>query len=600
MRCLILISLCFVLANANWLTKNRFHHLLNRYQNRFDTPQTLLGSDDLDDYIQDYVEEIRRERMCERDQCPRGLEDIMLDTEDDEHEGMYDMYDMEDMMPSRKYFGGEEDVETRSPMLKEVEEANVRLATRLYKECKDEKDDKNTVVSPMSIQLALAALNHGARGNTKRQIGRAIGGRLQKHERRQVFKMLIRHLKGLRNIDYSTGKHSTKINTVTGIFVSQTTRAQQMFIQQVKTNMGATVKHCSFSQQPQQCRKSINQWMAQKTHHKLTHIVPQDAITDNTKMILINALEMKAQWGPQMRRHVTKEAKFYPLDTKKVKIVEVMETEGRFKYYEDELVKIVGVPTKEQELTLYTIVPKDKDGLTEVEKLHLQDSVQLKQLLDQTDKHVRRVELQLPKFQIKHKIDVRRTLRKQGVTDAFDPQRADFSGITGVNKYEQDETEYGFEKVSPFRRNPFFETESEYGMMSEDFTGRRETKLHLNKFIHQCTIKVTESGISATTGSQTEEYEQEYERETYGRLGLKKMMDTEDMDMDMDTMDEVSGMFRRESTNGEKIVKANRAFAFVVKHNPTNQLLLVGRVIDAAQKKVGQPMYQTINNVDQL
>lgn len=622
MRCLLVIALCFVVANAQQCqTKRCFLRLLNRNQNRYALnddlfgrnryTDNLLGSDDVDDYIDDYVDEIRRERMFERDESPRfeGQWNTERDFEDQWNTQVdeYDNMDMEEIMPTRRYLSDEdtmmrtdrymsdEDTEMRSPMLKEVEDANCKLATRLYKQCKDEKDDKNTVVSPLSVQLALAALNIGARGNTKRQIGRVIGGRLQKQERKRVFKTLIRQLK-FRNTGYSTGSHMTKINPVTGIFVAQTTRAQQMFIQQVKGTLGATVKHCSFSHQPQQCRQVINQWVAQKTQHKINHIVPQDAITDNTKMVLVNALEMKATWGPQMRRHVTKEAKFYPLDTKKVKIVEVMETEGRFKYYEDELVKIVGVPTKERELTLYAIVPKDKDGLNEVEKLHLQDSIQLKELLTKTDMHTRHVGVQLPKFQIKHKIDVRRTLRKQGVTDAFDPLRADFTGITGVNQYEQEDMydTYGYNPMHTLRRNPFLDTDMDMGYgMDNEFMGRRETKLHLNKFIHQCTIKITENGITASTGSQMEEMEE------YGRMGMgtrygRMGRETDELNM----FDEMTGLYRREPT-GEKMVKANRAFAFVLKHNPTNQLIMVGRVIDAAQKKVND-VRQTIDVVDQL
>lgn len=688
MRCLILIALCFTLANANYQNKNRFHKLLNRYQqNRLGSwnqhqNQELFGSDDTDDYIDDYVDQIRRERMFDRDQCPRGFEDI-LGQEDEEYdnydmednfrgrqypedmdemtsrrqhhrrqyptEDMEDMFltedmegmrgrhqwrdeetedmgsrrqytgeDMEDMEPGRQSWG-DEDSKIRSPLLKEVRDANAKLASRLYEQCKQEKDDKNTVVSPLSVQLALAALNAGARGNTRRQLGHIIGGNLKTQERKQIFKTLVRHLKGFRNMDYSTRQHTTKINTVTGLFVSQHTRAQQMFIQKVKGVLGATVKHCSFSQQPQQCRQTINQWVSQKTHGKINHIVPQDAITDNTKMILVNALELKATWGPQMRRHVTKEAKFYPLDTKKVKIVEVMETEGRFKYYEDELVKIVGVPTKGHELTMYVIVPKDKDGLTDVEKLHLQDTAQeTTQLLNKVDRHTRRVHVQLPKFEIKHKVDVRRTLRKQGVTDAFDSKRADFSGITGVHSnYEQDEMEetygqssfrrnpfmdiesgYGkFEQQGRFRRNPFMDTEMEDGMYGQ--TGKRETKLHLNKFIHQCTIKITENGITATTGSQTEESYEKYGRRNQGRMGGMEGgrfggYESEEIG----SFDEINGLGLRESS-GKNVVKANRAFAFVVKHNPTQQLIMVGRVIDAAQKKVNHVPH-TINNVDQL
>lgn len=581
MRCLILIALCVAVASADYLGKNRFNKILNRYQNRFDTTGDLWGSDEVDDYVDDYVDVIGREKRCEFNQCPRDLEDF-----DDVYQtDRYDRTEWDDVDIRGRMSNFDDESGMGVGLLKEVEDANVKLASRLYKQCKDEKDDKNTIVSPLSIQLALAALNQGARGNTKLQIGRVIGGRLQKQERRQIFSTLVRQLKGLRQGDYSIRQQGTKINCVTGIFVSQTTRAQQMFIQLIKTSLGASLKHCSFHNQPQQCWSTINRWMAEKTQGKISHIVPKDAITDNTKMILINAMQLKANWGPQMRQHVTKEAKFYPLDSKKVKIVEVMETQGSFRYHEDELLKIVGIPTEQKELTFYVVVPKDKDGLTEVEKLHLQDGVQLKQLLDLADQKVRRVGVQLPKFQIKHKIDVRRTLRKQGVTDAFDPLRADFSGITGVGMYDQD-TYDQYETVTPFRRNPFLTSEFDDETMTDNWrTGTQERKLHLNKFIHQSILKISESGITATTGTMDDV---QYERTRYGTMGGQEW----------EGVDEMTGFNIREPLS-QKMVKCNRAFAFVVKHNPTNQLLFVGRVIDAAQHKIND-VYQTINVVDQF
>jgi hypothetical protein len=245
-------------------------------------------------------------------------------------------------------------------------------------------------------------------------------------------------------------------------------------------------------------------------------------------------------------------------------------------------------------------VPKDKDGLTDVEKLHLQDGVQLKQLLDVTDQRPKRhVGVQLPKFQIKHKIDVRRTLRKQGVTDAFDPQRADFSGITGVNQYEDEENQGRFEQQTHHRRNPFLNSQydDEESIMGQE---QREHKLHLNKFIHQTTVKITEQGITATTGSQMDEQYEQLEGR-HGRQGRRHHLGGMDIDEEMNSFDEITGFNRRESTMGgqQKMVKANRAFAFVLKHNPTQQLVMVGRVIDAAQRKVND-VQQTINNVDQL
>lgn len=619
---LVLIALCLALANATYFGKNRFRSLVNRYETpggwgehglggQDDLPWdeqneqygNLYGSDDVDYYVDDYLHEIRRQRGPEGQQCPRDTDENSgrcdeYESEDNEDESNeYDQQGRRDNELRRRWSRDESDewsneyrgrwsrddeseTEFGSSSLKEVHDANTKLASRLYKESKDEKDDKNIVVSPLSVQLALAALNYGTRGTTRRQIGRVIAGSLKKEERRQVFKTLLRRLSGLHGAEYSTTGRKCQIKPITGIFITQTTtRGQQQFMQVIR-NVGATVKHCDFHRQPQQCRQMINSWMGQKTQHKINRIVPQDAITDNTKMILVNSMHVKATWGPQMRRHVTKEAKFYPLDTKKVKVVEVMETQGRFKYHEDELVKIVGVPTQQKEMTLYVIVPKDKDGLTEVEKLHLQDGVQLKQLIQTVERRpTRHVGIQLPKFQIKHKIDVRRTLRKQGVTDAFDPLRADFSGITGVPKTQQVEMEDTY-------RTPSMQE----GGWS---TGNQETKLHLNKFIHQSTVKITESGITATTGSGSnyEEEEQNERGHPFGRYGRQGYESD-----DLNVFDEISGFNSREST--QKLVKANRAFAFVLKHNPTNQFVFVGRVIDAAQKKITQ-IPETINVVDQ-
>jgi len=237
--------------------------------------------------------------------------------------------------------------------------------------------------------------------------------------------------------------------------------------------------------------------------------------------------------------------------------------------------------------------------------------------LDKTNIHTRNVHVQLPKFQIKHKVDVRRTLRKQGVTDAFDPKRADFSGITGVPRFQIDEMEDTYQQLGgqqSFRRNPFLNIQNQYSrhnFMDMDMDTDYETmgygqgigqgqehKLHLNKFIHQCTVKITENGITATTGSQVDEYEQQYGHQfgrQYGRHGQSGLEFNE-----YESFGDITGVWGRgQETGSQKTVKANHAFAFVLKHNPTKQVVMVGRVIDAAQKKVNY-LPQTINTVDQL
>jgi serine protease inhibitor len=632
MRCLIFICLCLAVASATSWNTRRFNRLLHEFQtpswnrptwNTYDnTDDMWSGLDEMDD---DYVDNIRSKKyytpecgMYGNQQCSTMMDwdDEMQGTQFDHvtpFDSMSDFENVDDM--DNIYdptFGGlptskKSILSTRLgiQVARELEEANTKLASRLYEQCKEERDDKNTVVSPISIQLGLSALNQGARGETRRQIAKIIAGRLPLEQRKQVFKTIARSLKTLRTGGYSNWMQgTTQINCVTGIFISKMTPAQQQWIQWIQMSLGVSVQKCNFHSQPQQCRRMINQWVSQKTHNKMPRIVPEDAVTDNTKMILVNALQLKANWGQQMRKHITKPSPFFPLESEKVKIVEMLKTRGVFKYYEDELVKIVGVPTERKELTLYVIVPKDKDGLTHVEKIHLKDGVQLKQLLDDTDKRVKRVHVELPKFEIKHKVDVRRTLRKQGVVDAFDCKRADFSGITGSSKYGSEmygerENEYESESWKYSGMNDEFET-MKYGRGypqndMEDMMdiSRNEKNLHLNKFIHQATIKITENGITTATGMDTPFQGSMYDEERMTSGSWRTRWNKHEM------FEDIIGYGNPSTTNSQYYVKADRAFAFVLKHNPTQQLLLVGRVIDAAQKQ-RQGVSLTINAVDQF
>jgi serine protease inhibitor len=276
-------------------------------------------------------------------------------------------------------------------------------------------------------------------------------------------------------------------------------------------------------------------------------------------MVAVSALQMQAKWGRQFRQQqITKTARFFPLGSQKPKQCQAIQSQGKFNYYEDEQLQIVGIPTQRQELTVYVIVPKEKDGLTRVEKEQIQNGQQLKQLLDICDQRKQYTSVQLPKVQVSTKLDAKKTLLKQGVRDAFDCDQADFSGICKKNKQQQQQ-------------------------------GKGEN-LHLNKLIHQATIKITEQGISAAnTGSSINQIEEQID-EIQNQYQTRGQYYGE--------QDEEESVYGQEYSKygqqgAEAQVKANRAFAFAVKHKPSNQIILVGRVVDGCQKPNGQPQSLT-------
>jgi hypothetical protein len=247
-----------------------------------------------------------------------------------------------------------------------------------------------------------------------------------------------------------------------------------------------------------------------------------------------------------------------------------MQKRGLFNYHEEETVKVLGIPTQGHELTMFVILPKHKDGLTHVEKEELVEGNELKRLLDNCEHKKRQVNVQLPKFQIKHKLDAKQALLKKGIVNMFDTKTADFSGITG-------------------HPNP----NSIYGQQYENFNVQvdKRTQIHVNKFLHQATIKITDNGITSVgpQDNQQDLYEpeeylnQQYRQHQYGQYEDEEQQDIYGEQSTVgDRFEEIIGL----NTYGQtkKQFKANHPFVFVVRHNPTKQIVLMGRVIDAGLK----------------
>jgi serine protease inhibitor len=334
--------------------------------------------------------------------------------------------------------------------------------------------------------------------------------------------------------------------------VNQQTPAQRQFAQTVQRCLGTQVKQCSFTRNPQQCRQQINRLISSRTNQKLQTTVPPQAVTENTKMVAVSALQLNAKWSQQFRQQqTTTQARFYPLGCQQSKRVQVIQSQGQFNYYEDGQVRVVGIPTQQRELTMYIILPTEKDGLTQVEKQQIQNGQQLRQLLDNCDQQTQYLQVQLPKFQAKHQLDAKRTLLRQGVQDAFDSDAADFSGITGVQQQQQQQGD----------------------------------QIHLNKLIQQATIKVTEQGISsANTGSQGSTQDQYENQQQTSNQDQDEYETHQENQYEGTQQNQYEGTQQNQYGQQSNQVKVNHAFAFVIKHNPSNQIIAVGRIVDPTQK----------------
>uniref|UniRef100_A0AC35FU01 Serpin domain-containing protein n=1 Tax=Panagrolaimus sp. PS1159 TaxID=55785 RepID=A0AC35FU01_9BILA len=121
--------------------------------------------------------------------------------------------------------------------------------------------------------------------------------------------------------------------------------------------------------------------------------------------------------------------------------------EKGLQYYEDKDCQIVGLPYKGGEFKMYILLPREKYGLQKlIETVNPDVLIQILSKLVVT-----RVRVKLPQFKIESSFDVKETLQKLGINDAFADYIANFEGIS-----LQEEI-----KISDIKHKAFIETNEE-------------------------------------------------------------------------------------------------------------------------------------------
>lgn len=273
----------------------------------------------------------------------------------------------------------------------------------------------NLFFSPYSISSAFAMTYAGARENTQQQMAKTL------------------HFDSLPNVHQSFAELTHTLNANASGSQLQIANAlwgqkEQLysieFIDLIQENYGTGLKAVDFKNATEQARATINQWTADKTKKHIPQILAPGILTKQTKLVLTNAIYFLGSWEFPFNERNTQSA---PFNVSAQKTVEVptMYQEGDFNYSENEEMQLIELPYKKGKatagLSMLILLPKRMDGMASVEE-------KLRTYLPQK-KTLRNVAVSLPKFKVSSEFQLQEPLKKLGMTDAFDRERADFSGI---------------------------------------------------------------------------------------------------------------------------------------------------------------------------
>ena len=168
----------------------------------------------------------------------------------------------------------------------------------------------------------------------------------------------------------------------------------------------------------------INSWCSKATNNTINKII--EDINDNL-MILINVIYFKGNWEKKFDPKLTKKSTFYNFNKEEI-LTDFMNKSNYFDYFEDENVQSVQLNYKEDNLKAIIILPiKEKDINNYIKNFN-------KEIYENIIKSIynKKVDLSLPKFEIKFEEELKEILISMGMKEAFG--NADFS----VMKKEKD------------------------------------------------------------------------------------------------------------------------------------------------------------------
>lgn len=214
--------------------------------------------------------------------------------------------------------------------------------------------------SVFSAEIALLLLYSGSAGNTAREILSAL--QLQQTSKQIIenqTKILIQQLKST----------NFTFDIANGIFVDKKFKIKESFLEVAKNTFQALAQNVNFENN-ENAAKQINDWVANKTHLKITNLVDENRLK-STKLVLVNALYFQGTWTYPFIDTLTKKPElFYKSAAETVETNYMLLENHRLKYSKCGFLKthFIRLPLKGGNASMVIVVPENRFGLENVEK----------------------------------------------------------------------------------------------------------------------------------------------------------------------------------------------------------------------------------------
>ncbi len=227
----------------------------------------------------------------------------------------------------------------------------------------------------------------------------------------------------------------------------------------MKQNFGGAFEPLDFVADPGGATQRINKWVADQTRERIRDLIPEGALDKTTRLVLANALYLKAPWASEFSQDATQPESFL-VHGAPVDVPMMRKTDRNFGYVIREGFTVVSLPYAGDELQFVILLPDDVNGLRGLESKLSGDMLAGCAKIEKRD-----VDLHLPKFKLEPPTI---TLAKQ------------FEALGMKTAFDQPKGSANFDKIAPRTPNDY---------------------LYISQIFHKTFIAVDEKGTEAAAAT---------------------------------------------------------------------------------------------------
>src|SRR5438045_3238115 len=236
--------------------------------------------------------------------------------------------------------------------------------------------NENLCVSPYSIESALAMTFAGADGQTRTEMARVLHFPGDASVVPASFASLQNSLEEMSAKTADLVKESKRfggpsepitLNIANRLFAQKGYEFRNAFLSLVKQNYRAAFELLDFVTDASGATKHINQWVAGETHDRIRDLIPGGALDETTRLVLANAIYLKAPWADPFSKNATKPEPFHVRGKTPVDVPMMRKTNQHFGYAKREGFTVVSLRYIGDELQLLVLVPDEVNGLPALE-----------------------------------------------------------------------------------------------------------------------------------------------------------------------------------------------------------------------------------------